>query len=125
MGCCGKNISRILNTGVNIGTGYANLAIGRKPTGTDAKIRACWNCPENTWLTMAEYVGWYKRNGIDLIKNALDFEKTPPLPKFERGRGRNNLFCRLCKCYVPAKARVAGERCRLGRWERTNGKSAT
>ena len=27
------------------------------------------------------------------------------------------LFCSICKCFVPAKARVEGAKCPLGKWE--------
>lgn len=27
------------------------------------------------------------------------------------------LFCSLCKCFVPAKARAQGEKCPLGKWD--------
>jgi hypothetical protein len=30
------------------------------------------------------------------------------------------LWCSICKCYIPAKARVEEEHCPLGKWE--NGK---
>jgi len=119
MGCCG-GAKRILNTGAAIASGYTNLALGRKSPKAAARIRTCRKCPQNTWLTMAEYADWYRKNGIELIKNALDFENTPPLLKFEQTPGRRNLFCRLCKCYVPAKARVENEKCPLGRWETTD-----
>ena len=26
------------------------------------------------------------------------------------------LFCSICKCYIPAKARVTDEKCPLGKW---------
>jgi hypothetical protein len=29
-----------------------------------------------------------------------------------------SLWCRLCKCYIPAKARVEDEQCPLGKWDR-------
>ena len=115
MACCG-GAKRMLTKGAAIASGYTNLALHHKATNTDARIRACWNCPESTWLTMGEYADWYRRNGIELIKNALDFEKTPPLLKMPQSPGRQNLFCRICKCYVPAKARVKEETCPLNKW---------
>jgi len=116
MGCCGKSAGRILNKAINIGHGYANLATGRKCAQTDLRIMICQQCKQNTWLKMSEYADWFRRNGIELIKNAMEFEKTPPLLKMPQGPGRNNLFCRICKCYIPAKARVEKETCKLGKW---------
>ena len=68
-------------------------------------------------MTMAEYVAWLKDNGFEAIKNFTNLEKLPPLPKYELDDKRRNLFCRLCKCYVPAKARVAYKRCPLDKWK--------
>ena len=75
-------------------------------------------CDEQTWLSKTEYAGWLKDNGVEVIANFTELEKLPKLPKYERGsaKGRRNLFCRLCKCFVPAKARVADEKCPLGKW---------
>ena len=31
---------------------------------------------------------------------------------------RKTTWCGICKCYIPAKARVEDEKCPLGRWQR-------
>lgn len=30
---------------------------------------------------------------------------------------RRSLWCSICKCYIPAKARVAEEKCPLDKWD--------
>ena len=32
------------------------------------------------------------------------------------------LWCSICKCFIPAKARVKEEKCPLDKWESDNGK---
>lgn len=65
---------------------------------------------------MAEYTQWLKDNGIEVLKNLHQLEVLPKLPKYELDDKRRNLFCRICKCYVPAKARIEKEHCQLGKW---------
>ena len=36
--------------------------------------------------------------------------------KLELGK-RKRLFCGICLCYIPAKARVEDEKCQLGKWQ--------
>ena len=85
-----------------------------------SRIRKCHECEKQTWLTTMEYLKWLKDNGIEVIKNLDQLEKLPELPHGERGAGRK-LFCKLCKCFIPAKARVKEEKCPLGKWEKING----
>jgi len=30
---------------------------------------------------------------------------------------KKTLWCSICKCYIPAKARVESEKCPLGKWK--------
>jgi len=112
MPCCGKKIQKLKN----IAIGFANLAAGKKYEFTDARIRTCRACDESTWLTAAEYYAWLKTRRFEMRKLGFDLEKLPPLPKYPQSKKRRRLYCRLCKCFIPAKARVAGESCRLGKW---------
>ncbi|MCK9245148.1 MAG: hypothetical protein M0P75_07745, partial [Candidatus Marinimicrobia bacterium] len=73
MSCCGETIKK----GVDIGTGYFNLATGKKYEFTDGRIRTCHKCDEATWLSRAEYVSWLAANGIGVIKNFTELEKLP------------------------------------------------
>jgi hypothetical protein len=118
MTCCG---GKVVGQAVAIAKGNLRLAtdtIGlTKPYEfTDKRIRICRICEQGTWLTMAEYATWLKEHGLEVVKNFTDLEKLPPLPKYELDNKRRNLFCRLCKCYIPAKARVADMKCPLDKW---------
>jgi len=113
MTCCGK--------AKNIVRGYANLAID-KATGenkyefTDSRIRTCHGCDKSTWLTWTEYYDWLKAQGVvNIIKNFDDLSKLPELPKKENRKG-TKLFCMICKCFIPAAARVPEKKCELGKW---------
>jgi hypothetical protein len=45
------------------------------------------------------------------------------LPKYKKTKERNLLCCRICKCFVPAKATLTNETCLLGKWERNHATS--
>jgi len=113
MSCCGQ--------AKNIVKGYTRLAtdiIGlTKPYEfTDGRIRICQGCTENTWLSAIEYDAWLLRHGITVLKNFNQLSKLPKLPKHEQGPGRRRLYCRICKCFVPAAARVSEKKCSLDKW---------
>lgn len=101
MGCCGSTIKKVRQ----IATGYVNLARGKKHEFTDDRVRACQECDESTWLTKAEYGKWLVKHGVGILRNREDLAALPMLPKEENGRGKG-LYCRICKCFVPAKAHV-------------------
>ncbi|HIJ67727.1 MAG TPA: hypothetical protein HPP51_05525 [Planctomycetes bacterium] len=116
MTCCGKAKS-IIRQGGRIAQGFTNLAAGRKCPQTDARIRTCHKCDEQTWMSKKQYAGWLQSHGLVLVLKSLDdLTGLPKLPKQEQARGRRNLFCRICKCFIPAKARVQSEKCPLGKW---------
>ena len=103
MECCGgggtaKKVGQIA-------TGYINLARGVKYEFTDDRVRACQKCEDSTWLTKSQFGKWLVKNNVKVLRNWKDLSVLPKLPKEENGRGRG-LYCRICKCYVPAKARV-------------------
>lgn len=108
MGCCGKI--------KNIATGYFDLTIGKKYEFTDTRIRICQKCEEQTWMSKAEFITWLLAHGIDMIKNISSLEKLPKLPVYKQMKGRRNIFCQICKCFIPAKARVKDEKCPLKKW---------
>ena len=113
MGCCGKAVRKARN----IVTGYTNYARGVKYKFTDSRVRECHGCDEQTWMSKAEYAAWLARHGIKVIANFTQLEKLPKLPKYEYGPKRKNLYCRLCKCFIPVKASKEEEECLLGKWE--------
>jgi len=112
--CCGKTIKSVKS----MTAGYFNLVVvSRKYVHTDNRIRICHNCKEQTWMSKIEYIKWLKNNGIDILKNFNDLEKLPKLAKHALSRTRRNLFCRICKCFIPAKASIKDSTCPLGKWE--------
>ena len=113
MGCCGKTIEKVKN----IAVGYANLARGVKYEFTDDRIRACWKCDYQTRMSRTEYTAWLVKHGIEVLKNYTQLEKIPMLPKQEQNKNRRNLYCRICKCFIPAKARVKEMNCPKNVWE--------
>ena len=120
MSCCGKT-KQVLAQGKAIVAGYANVVRGKKYAGTDRRIRTCQKCDENTWMGKLEYSAWLLSHGIEVITNFTELEKLPKLPKYELSKGRRNLYCRLCKCFIPAKASDEKNECLLGRWDYGNG----
>lgn len=104
MGCCGGTTKKV----GQIVTGYVNLFRGKKYEFTDDRVRACQKCEDSTWLTKAQYGKWLAENGIKVLRNWKDLAALPKLPKEPNGKGRG-LYCRICKCFVPAKACVDWE----------------
>ena len=125
MGCCNDKIKGYLETGQAVFTGYFYQAIDKKCDATDDRIRVCHRCDEQTWLSIKEYFTWLKKNGVAILKNLDQLETLPRLEKFHPGPGRSNLFCRLCKCFVPAKARVENQKCPLGKWPPVSSKKVS
>lgn len=67
----------------------------------------------------------YTRLATDTIRVTEKYEFTDSRVRIcqkcdERYWIGRTLWCSLCKCFVPAKARVKDEHCKLGKWE--NGK---
>lgn len=134
-GCCGEKMEKLIieaekEIGADSTVGkLADIAIGNlthlieeifkvsvlKCPATDSRIEKCLICEENTWLTKFEFVRFILKHGREFLKNIEDLTKLPPLPKREK-RKRTILFCRLCKCFIPAKARLEDQGCTLGNW---------
>ena len=117
MPCCGKTIKKA----TNIAKGYTRLAtdtagLTEKYEFTDDRIRACHKCDEQTWMKASEYAAYLKKHGIKIITNLTDLSKLPKLPKHKQSKERKRLYCRICKCFIPAKARVEAEECHLKKW---------
>jgi hypothetical protein len=112
MGCCGKTIKKIRN----ITKGYVAVAIGK----SDASLKwiiLCKNCEFSTYLSRNDYEVWLLKHGIKVVRRLGELEKLPMLEKqdFEPGR---SLYCRICKCWIPAKVKVQDEKCPLGKWDK-------
>ena len=115
MPCCKKKISNIIK-------GYTRFAFSKlielpkeKYKQSDKRIRICQACDKSTWLTMIEYFNFIKENLKDIIKNIEDLTLLPELPDSEYEIGKK-LFCKLCKCFIPAKAWLKEEKCPLQKW---------
>lgn len=115
MGCCGEKIK-------NIATGYTGLVMEKlfhitmsKCEATDDRTRICHSCEKHTWLTKVAYVNFIIKHLGGVIMNFEDLSRLPELPKEENGPNKK-LFCMLCKCFIPAKARVKEEKCSKGKW---------
>ncbi len=134
-GCCGEKIETLIATaekeiGANSTIGkLTDIALGNlthvieelfkvsvlKCPATDSRVEKCLVCEDNTWLTKYEYIRFIWKHGREFLRNIKDLTKLPPLPKKEK-RKRTMLFCRLCKCYIMAKARLEDQECSLGLW---------
>ena len=118
MGCCGDNIKK----GISIVEGYVLYnydVLFRLPRPkyefADGRIRVCQKCDKQTWMSKREYMAWLKDNARDVIKKLDQLEILPELPKYGAEHGKN-LFCMVCKCFVPAKAYTKEEKCPLNKW---------
>ena len=110
MGCCGKKL-------VQIAKAKAMSVAGIKYEQTDARVRTCQKCSDSTWMTWTEYWTWIDEHGgrLKYFKEINDLAAWEPLPDQENTRGRK-LFCRICKCFMPDKARLKNETCPADRW---------
>lgn len=79
------------------------------------RLERCLGCGQLTWLTVGEYAGFLMAHAVDVVKEFGELEKLPSMSKFEKRDG-TGMYCRMCKCYLPAKARVKDMKCPMGRW---------
>lgn len=119
MGCCGGKIKAV--TGIvrgnvgHIADKFFKLPIKKCPD-TDHRTRICQQCEKSTWMTFAEFLDWLKKHGIKKVIQHIDeLETLPELPKQEYKKG-TKLFCMICKCFIPAKARDKKNICELNKW---------
>lgn len=116
MGCCGDNGDGAIKQTIDIARGSVRLTtdkigITKKYKFTDSRIRICQKCDESTWMTGLEYKLWLVNNGIEVLENYNQLEKLPKLPKHEIDNRRRNIYCRICKCYVPRRACLEEQIC--------------
>lgn len=64
-------------------------------------------------MKIKEYAAWLLVNRIKVLKNFTQLEKLPMLPKLDTGK---NIYCRICKCFIPGKARIDEEKCPKDKW---------
>jgi hypothetical protein len=113
MACCGKKIKNIFQGHLrNIIQKTAFIPDKKCPQVND-RIYTCLTCKNKTFLTWPEFAGFLRKNIVKQKK--FNLEEMGPLPKCSFHKKRN-LFCRICKCLIEAKARADDETCPLGKW---------
>jgi hypothetical protein len=119
MGCCGQEK---ITTMIHIAQGVAMATLdslfllpNEKYAYVNDRLKICSTCPKITYMYKSEYLEWLKQNHIEVLKHIEDLSALPELKiqQFEVGK---TFFCAMCKCWLPAKAHVAGERCPMNRW---------
>ncbi len=113
MSCCGKKINIVRN----IVAGKVNYALDRDYEFTPHRISICESCEYNTWMAKKKYIAWIVSHFIEVTKNIEDLTTIPELPKNQKSDG-DGLYCTLCKCHIPAKARVSQNTCPKGKWDK-------
>lgn len=84
---------------------------------TDERIAICRGCDDSTWMTRLEHAEWMASHGVEVAVNFNDLTSLPKLPKYPHDKKRKTIFCRLCKCPIPEKARVEDEKCPKDFWD--------
>ena len=122
MTCCGKNIVQKAEA---IAVGNFAMAMDKmkllpkeRIAASRSRLMVCRQCEQCTWLTWSEYWAWVDGNGgkKKFFTEIEDLTNWPLLPKQEYEKGRK-LFCRICKCWLPAKSYVINEKCPLVKWQ--------
>lgn len=116
MGCCGeiKKVASVTKGYVTFVADWFGLPAKKHPDYL-LRLHTCRNCDANTWMTPSGYLTWIKDHGLEVVSNLDDLTRLPDLPKEEYSEGRK-LFCRKCKCFLPAKTMAENEHCPIGKW---------
>ena len=123
MGCCGGHNGKF-HAVKNIISGHANRLFDQIfiiVRGTEryeqaqSREEVCRRCDQATWLRKYEYLKWLADHKIEVITHIDDLTALPPLDSQPYAPGKS-LFCRLCKCWIPAKCYSPDAHCPLGRW---------
>ncbi len=117
--CCGQSKKTTKGVLKEINQAYKNHRSGSKHSLTDKWFEICKSCKENTWLSKVEYAAWAVKNTGKLIQNFKHTEKIKKLPKQEKTKKRNTLYCRLCKCDMEVKTTLNDPAiCKLGKFDK-------
>jgi len=120
MSCCGKIVVLSNIAEGSLKTLASNMMIlpKNKYKFSDTRLDICRKCENHTWLTWYEYWQWVKEHGrIEKFFRDIDnLIEWPLLPK-NTYKKKTRLFCRICKCWLPARARLEGQECTLGLWK--------
>lgn len=123
MACCietSKKVFAIITGTALAGFGGHFLLPEEKSQISRLRLAVCRQCESSTWLKITDYAGWLKGDGIEVVKNIADLSVLPMLDKKDY-QPRAKLFCRICKCWLPAKTYVKNEQCPLNKWSIENG----
>jgi hypothetical protein len=121
MGCCGKHRGK-LDTLKTIASGYARktlhdlfLVKGKVSEQADERMAICKTCEYQTWLKKADYLTWLALHGIEVLEHLDSLSTLPMLDKHDYEQGRS-MFCRVCKCWIPAKTYSSDSQCPKQKW---------
>jgi hypothetical protein len=119
VGCCGKKSPSVLAKMTQMARGYYYYKRGLTNEQIETRIAICVACDEHTWLSRREYKVWLWRHGIKVLRHFTNLTALPRLDiRRDRDSGNSELYCALCKCCIPAKARVPESECPAGLWEK-------
>lgn len=118
MACCAKTIKHVASGMILAGVDKLMQLPDTADGLANVRLVKCRSCKESTWLSLNQYIWFLNSNGIvNVIKNLDDLAVLPLLPKQKYKHGAK-LFCAVCKCWLPAKARVKDEKCPMGYWSK-------
>ena len=125
MTCCGKKLVQIAKKAGHITEGafWALLSAyfvlpKEKCTAAEARLRQCRRCEYHTWMSVLEFGAWILKNigTVRAVRQLHQTEQWPQLPK-QAYTSKRKLFCRICKCWLPAKTFIKKENCSEGQWK--------
>ena len=142
MGCCGKKIKESIQIYdpkpvknknsvrkiKNIVSGNWTLIANElkqipkdKCNKYNARLSMCRRCENHTWLTWSEFFRYINDNGglVRFVKQIAYLEDWPLLSKQDY-KSKRKMFCRVCKCFLKAKAASRDEVCPLDKWKNLN-----
>jgi len=112
--CCGK-----IKKATEIVKGYVVAATNSLVVDENhfsvKRTDICKLCEDATWLERSDYLQWLKDNGVNVLKNFDDLTVLPMLEKHDFEKGKS-LFCRICKCWIPAKTSLKDSKCPKDKW---------
>jgi hypothetical protein len=119
VGCCGKiaKVARIAEGNFLHLMNKMQMLPEKTCAGSNARLDECRRCDNQTWLTWDEFWEWVDENGGKKKFFAeIDGLETWPLLPDNKYKPGLKLFCRICKCWLPAKSYVKEEMCPLAKW---------
>lgn len=120
MSCCGDLVAKpagILAGYVMAGTDKLYQLPRPKYDYADIRLATCRMCEDSTWLSFSDYFAFLRSHKIAFVKNLNDLSVLPKLDKKDHQKEKR-LFCRICKCWLPAKSYIKDEKCPLNKWDK-------